>query len=158
MGGEPLNYNHYTIHENMVWLAPREHFRAHEILVEENPNNYKLVSALYIMAVCDINSENKYCITADEYEAHKIEKIKLLSERQQGENNSIHRLKDPEAFRQHRSEAQKEYYKDPKNREKTSLAMKEASKKYPIWNKGISPKQESVEKYKKTMAAKRAAG
>ncbi len=49
MGGEPEEYDHDTIHENLIWLTPEEHYDAHELLALENPDNWKILSAWAMM-------------------------------------------------------------------------------------------------------------
>lgn len=71
MGGQPEVYYHDTIHENMIWLAPREHFIAHELLAEENSDNGSIVSAYWQMATKN-TANGKIIITPEEYEAAKI--------------------------------------------------------------------------------------
>ncbi len=50
MGGLPLYWTHTTKHENLIWLTLEEHFIAHKLLAEENPDNIKLFNAWHIMA------------------------------------------------------------------------------------------------------------
>jgi hypothetical protein len=56
MGGEPLNRRYrgnrkrLNIHDNLIWLYPLEHYKAHELLALENLDNRSLVDAWNIMS------------------------------------------------------------------------------------------------------------
>lgn len=69
--------------DNLIDLYAREHFIAHQLLVEENPENRKLVIALHCMATMSNSNHERYKITPDEYEKIRIEHSKSLI----GENN-----------------------------------------------------------------------
>lgn len=49
LGGEPQVMS-WKPHENIIWLTPAEHFIAHKLLAEENPNSRSLISAWLMMA------------------------------------------------------------------------------------------------------------
>jgi len=67
LGGEPnkLSWKH---HDNVIWLHPREHFIAHKLLMQENPNNYKLLNAYMMMAYPKGKTKRDYEITEEEYQ------------------------------------------------------------------------------------------
>lgn len=65
---------------NLIDLYGREHYEAHKLLAEENPNNYALTFAFWAMV--NINRKKRYC-TAEEYEKAR----KLFSERVSGERH-----------------------------------------------------------------------
>ena len=66
--------------DNLIYLYAREHFIAHKLLAEENPDNYKLINAFWCM--CTKNNKNKY-FTADEYEHARLMFVNSIS----GENH-----------------------------------------------------------------------
>lgn len=45
VGGEP-RINTWEHHPNLIWLTPEEHYKAHELLAMENPDNPHLVDSL----------------------------------------------------------------------------------------------------------------
>lgn len=59
-------------HKNVIWLYPREHFIAHKLLAEENPNDIKLVCAYSMMAFPKSKTQTRYELTPDEYEEARI--------------------------------------------------------------------------------------
>lgn len=79
---------------NLIDLFAKEHFIAHKLLALENPDNDKLIYALWCMS--NIKNEytmNRYELTPEEYEESKITFAKLQSERQSGESNYFHRVR-----------------------------------------------------------------
>lgn len=54
--------------ENLIDLYAKEHFIAHKLLAEENPNNIKLTQAYSIMAFAANDKEKRYQLSPDEYE------------------------------------------------------------------------------------------
>ena len=60
-------------HPNCIWLYPEEHFIAHKLLFEENPENYKLVTSYWLL----IRKTN--CATPEEYAIAKQQASKLTS-------------------------------------------------------------------------------
>lgn len=59
-------------HENIIWLYPREHFIAHKLLAEENPDNYSLVYAYHMMSTMSKDANRHIEITPEEYEEAKL--------------------------------------------------------------------------------------
>lgn len=68
MGGLP-KYPTWKKHSNIIWLYPQEHFIAHQLLVEENPTNIKLLRSFILMSV---GRNNKLSLTAEDYENLKL--------------------------------------------------------------------------------------
>lgn len=64
--------------ENLIYLTYREHFIAHKLLAEENPENLKLFKAYWMMC----NSKTKVATPEDYEEARR-----RFSDSQRGENN-----------------------------------------------------------------------
>lgn len=54
--------------ENLVDLYAREHYEAHRMLAEENPNVQSLVYAWWLMANMENPHESRYALSAEEYE------------------------------------------------------------------------------------------
>lgn len=53
--------------ENLIDLYPQEHFIAHKLLAQENPNNIKLTRAYACMAFASNDKEQRYELTPEEY-------------------------------------------------------------------------------------------
>lgn len=77
MGGAPSKYRHETKHENLIWLYPEEHYRAHELLVRENPQNFGLLSAWEYMSGDSQLTESEYKELKENLSKLKSEKYKL---------------------------------------------------------------------------------
>ena len=59
--------------ENLIDLFAREHFIAHKLLAEENPNEIKLIQAYNIMAFTHNNDQSqRYALTPQEYEEARM--------------------------------------------------------------------------------------
>ena len=54
--------------DNLIDLYAKEHYIAHKLLCEENPDNDKLKYAFYIMAFAKTENQERYSIDEDEYE------------------------------------------------------------------------------------------
>ena len=67
LGGLP-KYPTWKKHSNIIWLYPQEHFIAHKLLAEENPNNIKLLRSFILMTA---GRQNKINLTAEDYEKLK---------------------------------------------------------------------------------------
>lgn len=61
---------------NLIDLYAREHFIAHKLLAQENPENEELIYAWWMMAVVKGDNQERYELTPEEYEEAK----KFLSE------------------------------------------------------------------------------
>lgn len=82
MGGLPLNLS-WQPHENIIWLFPQEHFIAHQLLAEENPDNISIVTAWWGMCTRQSNCNEQYIYTSKQYE-----EVRLLAARVVSKNNS----------------------------------------------------------------------
>lgn len=79
--------------ENLIDLYGREHFIAHKLLAEENPDNAKIVSAWWNMCQIQGRSKQRYVPTPEEYESARKAFVKHMSEMMTGENNPAKREK-----------------------------------------------------------------
>lgn len=57
--------------ENLIDLYAREHYEAHKLLYEENPNNEAIAFAWWMMSTKNDKTAGRYELTADEYELAK---------------------------------------------------------------------------------------
>ena len=70
--------------DNLIDLFAREHFEAHRLLVLENPDNNKLISAWWLMSHAKGNDNQQwYELTSGEYEESRSAFVASIS----GENN-----------------------------------------------------------------------
>ena len=70
--------------DNLIDLFAREHFIAHKLLAEENPQNYQLKYAYWNMCQCTgRDGQDKYIPTPEEYEEVRI----FCREAMSGENH-----------------------------------------------------------------------
>ena len=73
--------------ENLIDLYAREHFIAHQLLAQENPENQKLVCAWWRMCNIKNKSKEEYQISPEEYERARIKFADIASQRMKGKNN-----------------------------------------------------------------------
>lgn len=71
--------------DNLIDLFAREHFIAHKLLAEENPENNKLIYAWACMAFASNGNEQRYELSPEEYEEARISFSKAIG----GENNPM---------------------------------------------------------------------
>lgn len=83
--------------ENLIDLFAREHFIAHKLLAQENPDNKKLIYAWWMMSHCKTGNQNRYECTPEEYEELKVVFGTMHSERLKGlfagENNYFYGIR-----------------------------------------------------------------
>ena len=110
--------------ENLIDLFAKEHFIAHKLLAEENPENQKLVYAWWMMAHI-----GRVEITEDEYEESKRAISKTMSERVISEET-----------KSKMSEKAKERYKDKENHPMLGVSPKDRmdEETYFLWREHIS--------------------
>lgn len=136
--------------ENLVDLFAREHFLAHKLLAQENPNNNSLVYAWGCMAWVKNANQDRYELTPEEYEDARIAFAKAISNNSKerfsnpennpmygihrfGNNNPMYGKCHTEAAKQKISQKQKERFVNPENHpmygkhhtEKTRQKMRE---------------------------------
>jgi hypothetical protein len=68
---------------NIIRLYPKEHYIAHKLLMEENPDNPKIVAAFSMMAFPKGKTKREKMLSAEEYEEARI----LFGENFKGEKN-----------------------------------------------------------------------
>ena len=116
--------------DNLIDLYAREHYTAHKLLAEENPQNEKLLFALWSMSFKSSTTEDRYILTPEEYEEAK------------------------KAFSKVQSEVKKELFANKENHpmygkhhsEEAKRKMSEAKKGKPSCNRGkkLSEKQKKI--------------
>ena len=67
------SFRRKSTHPNCIWLYPEEHFIAHKLLFEENPEDYRLVSSYWLL----VRKTN--CATPEEYAEAKKQASKLTA-------------------------------------------------------------------------------
>ena len=96
--------------ENFIDLFAKEHFIAHKLLALENPDNYKLVYAWWMMAFVKSDNQERYELTPEEYEEVKKVFSKSMSGEngpRKGENHYRYGTRLSEELKQKMSEAHK---------------------------------------------------
>ena len=73
--------------ENLIDLYAREHFIAHKLLMQENPNHVGLVRAYTCMAFVKDDNQDRYELTPEEYENARVIFSHTQSEQMRGEKN-----------------------------------------------------------------------
>ncbi len=76
--------------ENLIDLYAREHFIAHKMLADENPDNDGLILAYTCMAFIKRDDTERYELTPEEYEEVRIIHAKTISRRHTGEGNPFY--------------------------------------------------------------------
>jgi Mn-dependent DtxR family transcriptional regulator len=124
--------------ENLIDLFAREHYIAHKLLAEENPDNEKLVYAWGMMAFAKSENQNRYELSSEEYEKIKISLSDVRKEKYSGEQNPMYGVRrygpDNPNYGNYWSEEQKQRASQIKQnisqetREKMSRSMKDRMK------------------------------
>lgn len=83
-GGQPTKLS-WKQHINIIWLYPYEHFIAHKLLAQENPNDASIQLAFIMMAYPKGKTKRNYELTPEDYEElrsalYKARKGKHLSD------------------------------------------------------------------------------
>ena len=120
--------------DNLIDLYAREHFIAHKLLAEENPQNYQLKYAYWNMCQCTgRDGQDKYIPTPEEYEEARI----FCHEAMSGENHPMYGKHHTQESREKMSISKKDVYNGENN---------------PFFGKKHS--QENIEKMKGTHSGK----
>lgn len=125
--------------DNLIDLYANEHFIAHKLLAEENPDNKKLVYAWWCMSVqTNEYTKERYRITPEEYEMAKEMCSKILSEDHSGENNPMYGRRHSEETRMRWSELRKGKNTGKDNPHYGKSHSEEARKKMSLANSNLS--------------------
>lgn len=73
--------------ENLIDLFAQEHFIAHRLLAEENPDNDNLVYAYAAMSFSFDQNGKRYVLTPEEYEEARTKFSNMLKKRYQNKEN-----------------------------------------------------------------------
>lgn len=120
--------------DNLIDLYAREHFIAHKLLAEENPQNYQLKYAYWNMCQCiGRDGQDKYIPTPEEYEEARI----FCHEAMSGENHPMYGKHHTQELCEKMSISKKDMYNGENN---------------PFFGKKHS--QENIEKMKGTHSGK----
>lgn len=120
--------------DNLIDLYAREHFIAHKLLAEEDPQNYQLKYAYWNMCQCTgRDGQDKYIPTPEEYEEARIFCHEAIS----GENHPMYGKHHTQESREKMSISKKDMYNGENN---------------PFFGKKHS--QENIEKMKGTHSGK----
>ena len=130
--------------DNLIDLYADEHFIAHKLLAQENPDNEKLAYAWWCM--CNLSKSSKEdIITEEEYKNARLEFKKMISELQLGENNSFFGKHHTKETKERMSEAQS----GVNNHNYGKHLSEDTKKKIGDKNRGQRRSKETVEKIKK---------
>lgn len=133
--------------ENLIDLYAREHFIAHKLLAQENPENDKILYAYVCMAFLNSDTHQRYELTPEEYEEAKIACSIATKERfSNPENCPMFGKKHSEEAKAALSAKAKERFSNPENHpmfgKKLSTEriekLRQSRLGQPAWNKGLS--------------------
>ena len=117
--------------DNLVYLYAQEHYYAHKLLAQENPENKELLYAWWMMG-----NKNKISVTAEEYAELKNKFINLATIQNKGENNPFYGKHHSEETKKKMSEANKGREFSKQHKEKLSeQAKNKTGSKNPFYGK-----------------------
>lgn len=108
--------------ENLIDLFAKEHFEAHKLLALENPDNDKLIYGWTMMAFVKDKNQQRYMLTADEYEEARIALSMVASEKYGGENNPFYGKHHTDETRNKMKESSEKRWSRPEEKEKAKIA------------------------------------
>lgn len=73
--------------DNLIDLFAREHFIAHQLLAEENPDNENLIYAYVAMSFASNKHKERYRLTPEEYENVRITFSNMLKKKYENKEN-----------------------------------------------------------------------
>lgn len=137
---------------NLIDLYAHEHFIAHKILAQENPQNKSLVLAWGCMAFAKNESEERYQLTPEEYEEARLAVSKTLKEKYKNKENHP-------CYGTHLSEEQKQLISkiNTGNKYCVNRILSEETKQK-IGNANRNPSAETREKMSKARKGKNLGG
>lgn len=123
--------------ENLIDLFPQEHYLAHKLLSEENPDNNSLLTAWFRMCYKNGSTGTQDFISPDEYSYLREKYSKKRSEVYAGENNPFYgRHHSEETKNKIRTTILNTKYNNPERwteiHEKRSLAHKNVDTSYQV--------------------------
>ena len=133
--------------DNLIDLCAKEHFIAHKMLAEENPDNHKIVYAYTCMAFLKSGTHQRYELTPDEYEQARIACSITTKERLSNpENCAMYGKQHSEETKLVLSAKAKERFANPENHpmfgrklsEEQIERLRKSHLGQPAWNKGLS--------------------
>lgn len=83
---------------NLIDLFAREHFIAHKLLAEENPNDEKLVYAYTLMSFCKDKNQQRYILAPEEYEDARKRYSELVCSDKNPASRRVIRLCDDKIY------------------------------------------------------------
>ena len=142
----------------MIDLYAREHFIAHKLLVQENPDNDKLVYAWNMMSLAKNTKQQRYELAPEEYEEVKKKFAEVHSKNFSGENHpmyGVHRYGEnaPMYGKRHSDETRAKMRAAAKNKPPMSEEQRQKIRESMLGEKnhnyGKHPSDESREKMRK---------
>lgn len=157
LGGLPPKPVTGKKHDNLIWLYPREHFIAHKLLAEENPENNLLVSSYWRMA-SQTTAKGVLILTPEEYEEAKLlwaKNMSLLFTGRQLSEETKRKISESEKGKIVSEETKAKLSKAKKGKKNVLLTGRKVEyKERPTmkgrvpWNKGLSKNNDDrVAKY-----------
>lgn len=73
--------------DNLIDLFAREHFIAHKLLAQENPDNENLICAYMVMSIASNKNEERYELTPEEFEEARVSYSNMLKKKYQNKEN-----------------------------------------------------------------------
>ena len=117
--------------DNLIYLFPQEHYYAHKLLAQENPENKELLYAWWMMG-----NKNNVSVTAEEYAELKNKFVNLAIIQNTGENNPFYGKHHSEETKKKMSEANKGREFSKQHKEKLSeQAKNKTGSKNPFYGK-----------------------
>lgn len=121
--------------DNLIDLYAREHFIAHKLLAQENPDIHGLLSAYAVMALMKNDNQERQYATPEEYEDARISFSDAMKRRWQNEDyrniqiqNLYKRWEDPEYRKmqsEYRTKFNFEMWSDPDFKKRMGQKVKE---------------------------------
>lgn len=102
--------------ENLIDLYAKEHYEAHRLLALENPDNDKLIYAWWMMStVKSENTNERYEVSAEEYEEARKYLSSMMSKKMSGENNNFYGKHHSDEVKEQMKQSQKNRFENPEN-------------------------------------------
>ena len=120
--------------DNLIDLYAREHFMAHKLLAQENPNNKELIYAWHCMSVVKRYNVDRYELSPEEYEESRIAYSNMISQVMKErlsipENNPFYNRRHSDEAKRIIGEKSKERLSNPENNPMFGKHQTDESKK-----------------------------